>query len=117
MEKVKLSTLSKDETIYIEDTSVLLSVGEVLEHLDEFRDKELYTTVERYAGFNAKEILNNAIENECSDEMYEDWAENIKEDIEEKDIKEIQVILNRILARNPEQNMAYVTDKLIEIDV
>ncbi|ACL77462.1 hypothetical protein [Ruminiclostridium cellulolyticum] len=34
-----------------------------------------------------------------------------------EDIKELQVIFDRILARSPSCNIAYETDKLIEIDV
>ncbi|MCD3252351.1 hypothetical protein [Clostridium botulinum] len=117
MQKVKLSTLSKDAIIYVEDEERIRTVEEVLKDLEDYKSKELYTTKKHYASFNAKEIIEEAVEEVYCNGMYEDWNDNILGDVVKEDIKEIQIVLNRILARNPEQNIAYQTDKLIEIDV
>jgi hypothetical protein len=49
--------------------------------------------------------------------MYEEWDERIIQDVTKEDIAELQVIFDRILARNPGQNVSYESDELIEIDV
>lgn len=117
MGKVKLSTLSKDAIVLVEGYSTINTVLDILEDLGNYRDKRIYTTTEHPASFNAKDILNYAIDDEYESGMYEDWDDNIKADITKADIEELQEIFDRILARNPSQNIAYDADKLIEIDI
>ena len=117
MEKIKLSTLSQNTMIYVEDDIAVRTVKEILEDIENYRNKKLYTTKKYNASFNAEEVIEEAIENEYNNGMYEGWDDNILIDVSEKDIKDIQAVLDRILARSPEQNIAYLAHKLIEIDV
>lgn len=117
MEKVKISTLPKDTIVYVDGNSNIVTVAEILEDIKYYKEKELYTTTVRHASFDAEDIIENAIEIEYCDGMYEDWDDSIRADITKEDIEEMQAIFNRILARNPEQNIAYESDKPIEIDV
>lgn len=116
MDKVRISTLSKDTIVIVSGYSKIETVEDILEDIESYRNKEVYTTTPRNASFNAESIIDNAIENEYQD-MYEDWDESIKADVTKEDIEEVQAIFDRILARSPMQNIAYLEDKLIEIDV
>jgi len=116
MEKVKLSTLSKDEIVIVERYTLINTIEDILEDIPSYRNKNVYTTIPRNASFNARYIIDNAIEDEYQD-MYEEWYQSIKDDVTKEDIEEIQAIFDRILSRNPTQNIAYDTDKLIEFDI
>lgn len=116
-EKVKISTLSKDTVVIVEDYTTVNTVEEILEDLDFYRGKEIYTTVERKAYFNAEEILDSAIEDEQCNGMYEDWDDSVRGDITQEDIDELQAIFDRILARSPKQNTTWESVDLIEIDI
>lgn len=116
MKKVKLSTLSKDTIVLVDGNININTVEDILEDLEGFRGKKVYTTTEYHAGFDAESILNDAIEYEYQN-MYEDWDDSISNDITEEDKADFQKILDRILARNPSSNIAYNSDKLIEIDM
>jgi len=117
MKKVKISTLPKDEILYVEGDFDVITVSEVLEDIENYRNAELYTTIPHPAIFSAEEILNDAIDQEQENGMYEDWDDKIRVDITKQDIADLQAILDRILARNPSQNISYEQDKLIEIDI
>lgn len=117
MKKVKLSALSKDTIVLVDGYSTINTVSDVLEDLESYKSKTIYTTTEHPASFDAKGILDDAIDNEYENGMYEDWDESIKADITKDDIEELQKIFDRILARTPGQNIAYEADKLIEIDI
>jgi hypothetical protein len=117
MNKVKLSTLSLDAKILVDGSDRVINVEDVVNDLDFYKNKELYTTTEIKASFDAESILNDAIENEACNGMYEDWDESIKGDVKDEDIAEIQAVLDRILERSPEANIAYESDQLIEIDI
>lgn len=116
MDKVKVSTLSKNDVVLVEGSSTVISVKNILDDFNSYRGSEIYTTREINACFNAEEILDAAIEEQLCNGMYEDWDANIKADITKDDLDEIQAILDRILARNSSQNITYETDKLIELD-
>ena len=115
MEKVKLSTLSKDTIVIVDGYDSINTVSDILEDLEYYRTKEIYTTTEYHASFNAKNILDDAIDYECENNMYEDWDESIRSYIKKEDITDLQKVLDRILARG--SNIAYNSDKLIEIDI
>jgi sulfatase maturation enzyme AslB (radical SAM superfamily) len=117
MEKVKLSELLKDDIVLVEGNALINTVSDILEDLEFFKTKEIYTTKEYKASFNAEDIIDNAIENEYNNGMYEDWDDYIKADVTKEDIDDLQNILDRILSRNPSANIAYASDKLIEIDM
>lgn len=121
---MKLSELKDDDMILV---SYKGSYGEKVMTVGTFKDEyeqeykyesalEVYSTTVVNAHLDAKRMLENEIEEVYNDNMYEDWDNRILGDIEEKDIEEIQIILDRILARSPEQNKAYQSNKLIEID-
>ncbi|UZP01915.1 hypothetical protein JW813_09200 [Clostridium botulinum] len=117
MEKVKLSELGKDTIVLVDGNSQINTVFDILEDFEGFKNKKIYTTKEYKANFDAENIINNAIENEYNNGMYEDWDDSIKAYVTEEDIKDLQKIFDRILARNPSSNIAYESDKLIDIDL
>lgn len=117
MDKIKLSALSKDDVVLVEGRSQVNNVEDILSDLESYKDAEIYTTTVIHANFNAKEIMESVIEDQLNNGMYEDWDDSIWGDITDEDIKELQVIFDRILARSPSCNIAYESDKLIEIDM
>ncbi|MEG0133385.1 MAG: hypothetical protein RR891_07535 [Clostridium sp.] len=117
MEKVKLSTLSKDEILSVDGEIFAVEVEELMENIERYRDMEIYTTTPHHASFDVKDIIDDAIENVYCNGMYEDWDDRIHGDVTEEDIKDIQAIFDRILARSPSQNISYESDKLIEFDI
>jgi hypothetical protein len=116
MEKVKLSTLPKETIVLVNGNSSINTVEDILEDIEFYKAKEVYTTIPIHASFNAASIIDRAIENEYQN-MYEDWDESVAADVAKEDIEEMQAIFDRILARNPEQNIAYREDKLIKFDI
>jgi len=117
MEKVKLSALSKDKILSVDGEIFTVTVERLMENIERYRDMEIYTTIPNHASFNAEEIIDDAIEDVQCNGMYEDWDDRIRDDVTEEDIKDIQAIFDRILARSPGQNISYESDKLIEFDI
>ena len=79
--------------------------------------KTIYSAKETYrARLDAGDMLEQAIENEA-DNMYEDWEDYIWADIERGDIKDIQLILDDIMSRNAQCNIAYEADEELELDL
>ena len=79
--------------------------------------KTIYSAKETYrARLDARDMLEQAIENEA-DNMYEDWEDYIWADIELGDIKDIQLILDDIMSRNTQCNIAYEADEELELDL
>ena len=79
--------------------------------------KTIYSAKETYrARLDAGDMLKQAIENEA-DNMYEDWEDYIWADIERGDIKDIQLILDDIMSRDPQGNIAYEADEELELDL
>jgi hypothetical protein len=99
----------------------VITKADILEDLDFIKNHSknkdsLYTTTTYYAELDAKDVLDTALENEYQN-MYEDWYEAIWNDVTEEDIKDIQVILDRILARNKERNTCYLSEEKVEFDL
>ncbi len=115
MSKIKLSELQLDRKIMNEDTLEILTVEDVLNDLEYYKSKKLYTAEPYYASFDADSILDHIIENEA-DNMYEDWDNSIKVDITTEDVAELQAVLNKILARSPSSNISYSCSLEIEFD-
>lgn len=109
---IKLSGLENNTKIITENFSIY-TAGEVKNDLQYFKDERLYTAIEYQAGIDARDMLENAIENEC-DNMYEDWNESNFQDIAEKDIQKLQVVLDEILNRNKDGNIAYYLGEEID---
>lgn len=79
--------------------------------------KTIYSAKETYrARLDAGDMLEQAIENEA-DNMYEDWEDYIWADIERGDITDIQLILDDIMSRNTQCNIAYEADEELELDL
>lgn len=79
--------------------------------------KTIYSAKETYrARLDAGDMLEQAIENEA-DNMYEDWEDYIWADIERGDIKNIQLILDDIMSRDPQGNITYEADEELELDL
>lgn len=115
---IKLSELKDDENLLI-NNELVLTKKQFLEDFPTQEDREgceVYTTVKYNAYLNARNILNEAIEDEASDNMYNEWLDKIHNDITEDDVKAFQDILDRILLRNVKQNISYQADKEIKID-
>lgn len=117
MERLKLSTLSKETIVFIKGVVHVQTVEDILEDIDSYRNEEIYTTKEHHASFDAESIIETAIEDEYNNGMYEDWIDSIREDVTKEDIDDLQKIFDRILARSPSSNIAYEADELIEIDM
>lgn len=120
---IKLSEMNPSDNISVSHEEnydgTIMTVDDFILDYEYYKTKnklEVYTVKPYKAIFDADYIIENAIENESQD-MYEDWDGNIRRDITKEDIAEIQAIFNRILARHPEQNIAYFQDELIEIDI
>lgn len=124
---IKLSELKDEDMISVCSSNNyngdLISKADLLDDLEYYINKsneddkfEIYSTTKYYANINAKDMLESAIENEYQS-MYEDWDESISNDVEEQDIKDIQIVLDRILARNLSSNISYENDQLIEFDI
>ncbi len=90
----------------MEGKSNIVTVAEVLEDINYYKEKEIYTTTPHHACFDAESIIDIIIEDEYCNGIYDDWDNNIRTDITNVDIAELQVIIDRILARSPEQNIA-----------
>lgn len=117
MDTIKISTLSEDTIVLVDGYTSITTVEDILGDLEEYKVKEIYTTKPYHASFDATSIIDRAIEDESENEMYEDWDDAISLDVTKEDRVELQQIFDRILARNPSQNISYVSDKLIEIDI
>ena len=79
--------------------------------------KTIYSAKETYrARLDAGDMLEQAIENEA-DNMYEDGEDYIWADIERGDIKDIQLILDDIMSRDPQGNITYEADEELELDL
>jgi hypothetical protein len=114
---VKISTLSSNTIVLVDGNSIVSTVSEILEDPEHYKNKKVYTTVPHYATFDASNIFDMAVDYEYNNGMYDEWDERIQEDITKEDVEVLQVIFDRILARNPSQNVSYEADELIEIDV
>lgn len=115
---IKLSELKGDVKIMSNSSDAVYTVEDVKEDLQYYKDEgvKFYTTTEYQASINATDVLESAIESE-SDNMYENWYEQIVDDITDEDIQKMQTILNDILDRSKDQNIAYYKNKEIEIDI
>ncbi|MGL4452052.1 MAG: GTP-binding protein [Sarcina sp.] len=108
----KLSEIKEDAVLIVEET--VLTKEDILNDLNYYKNKDIYTTTEYKARIDAMDMLERAIESEYQD-MYDDWDEEVLKDVTSEDIKELQVILDRILNRS--KNIAYLEDEKIEVDI
>lgn len=112
---IKLSELKNNEILLIEDDyNSIMSKEDYLEDLENYKEYEVYTTTEYKANIDAKDMLDSALECEFQ-KMYEDWYQDIWDDVTEEDIKELQIILDKILSRS--KNIVYMAREKVEIDI
>jgi len=116
---MKLSELKYDEVLLVNEK--VMSKLDLLNELAEnkscgIKNPKVYTTRQYQANLDAKDIMESAIEHEYQN-MYEDWYDRILNDITEEDIKDMQIVLDRILERNKENNISYEGIELVEIDI
>lgn len=113
------------ELSQLKDEDMLIVDGTVMPKEDFIRDfkyyksiaDKVYTTTQYKANIDAKDMLDDALEREYENNMYEGWFDNIVSDITEEDIKDIQSILDRILSRSESTNICYTEDEKVEIDL
>ena len=108
---IKLSELKNNEMLLVGE-NLVIDKEDFVKEIENHRGKEVYTTTEYRPSINAKEMLEDAIECEA-DNMYEDWEEDIWNDIDEEDIKELQNVVDKIL----KGHISYIPDKRVEIDI
>ena len=108
---VKLSELKDDEMLLVGE-NLVIEKEDFVKEIENHRGKEVYATKEYRASINAKSMLEDAIEREA-DNMYEDWEEDIWNDIDEEDIEELQNVVDKIL----KGHISYIPDKRVEIDI
>lgn len=110
---VKLSDLANDEMLLVGE-NLVISKEDFLKEKNEYDGENVWTTKEHYARIDARHMLEDAIELE-GQEMYEDWDSDIWNDITKDDIRDLQLILNRIFNRS--SNVSYIADNKVEIDL
>lgn len=113
----KLSELDNKTLLLAGDN--VITKEDILSDLDYYREKykdDLYTTEEYHASIIAEDALDSLLENEYIN-MYEDWYEGIWDYVEDKDLKDLQTIFDRIFARNKEYNTSYSSDEKIKFDL
>ncbi|MDK0979371.1 GTP-binding protein [Clostridium perfringens] len=113
----KLSEL-KDEDMLIVDGTVMPKEDFIrdFKYYKSIADK-VYTTTQYKAHIDAKDMLDDALEREYENNMYEGWFDNIVSDVTEDDIKELQKIVDRILSRSEYTNICYIEDEKVEVDI
>ncbi|MDC4245662.1 GTP-binding protein [Clostridium perfringens] len=109
----------------LKDDDMLLVDGCVVPKEDLVRDfkyyksriDRVYTTTQYKAHIDARDMLEDALEKEYENNMYEDWFDNILSDVTEDDIRELQKIIDRILTRNKSTNICYIEDEKVIVDI
>lgn len=113
----KLSEL-KDEDMIIVNGYDVVSKEDFLNDFEFYKNKanRVYTTTQYKANVNAEYMLEDALEREYNN-MYEDWFDHILNDVTEEDVKDLQKVVDRILARSKPTNICYLEDEKVEIDL
>lgn len=113
----KLSELSNETLLLVGEE--LTTKENILNDLDYYRKNfsdDLYLAKVYHAHLEAQDALDTLLEYEYQD-MYEDWYEGIWDYVEDKDLKDLQTIFDRIFARNKEYNTSYSSDEKIKFDL
>lgn len=116
---IKLSELDKGTKVIDENYNVY-TVEDVLTDLKYFKDKEksIYTTTEYRLKIDAMAVLENTFTDEYEKgDMYEGWLDYICNDITGEDVQEVQSVIDSILSRSPDTNVAYYRGTRVRIDV
>ena len=95
MEKVKLSELDNNQEVSYEWGNAIFTVDEMKEELKKdsrLKDKQWYTVKHKKWEPNAKEMIEDYIENE-SQNMYEDWDEGASDCVTRELVQKIQSLL------------------------
>jgi hypothetical protein len=115
---MKLSEIKDDEMLLVGER--VMSKEDLLNELVDnkscgIKNPEVYITRQYQASLDAKDIMESAIENEYQN-MFEVWDQDIWNDVTEEDLKDIQIVLDRILERSKDHNVSYEGIELVEID-
>lgn len=114
----KLSELDNNDFVIEEDSGIVVTVEGLKDILNDNKValKKYYTTKTTRLEFDAREMIENFLNNfEESGEGYEDMADVCMKDIEEKDIKEIQNILDKI-STSSDNFLVYWKDEEINLN-
>lgn len=113
---IKLSELKDDEMLLVNKLgyTLVLPKEDYVREMKEHEGYKIYTANQYRASLNAKDMIEDAIDYEYQN-MYEDWDNEIIDDVTEKDIKDIQIILDRILSRS--NNITYTEKEEVENDM
>lgn len=113
---IKLSEL-KDNDILLAD-NLPMTKKFLMTELDDIKNEghEIFTATKYTANLNAKEMLEYAVERECSN-MYNDWDDEFWGDVTQNDIADIEAVLNRILSRRPSRHSIYLKKDKVKVDV
>lgn len=114
----RLSELDNNDFVIEEDSGIVVTVEGLKDILNDNKVafKKYYTTKTTRLEFDAKEMIQNFLDSyEDSGEGYEDMADVCMEDIEEKDIKEIQDILDKI-STSSDNFLVYWQDEEINLN-
>ena len=112
---IKLSELKDDEVLIVNNELMLTKAEFLNNNTKEDKDIKIYTTNKYVLRLDAKDVLYDVLDGE-SKNMYSKWRDNIQEDINEDDIRDLQDILDRILERNKDFNVSYSADREVQID-
>jgi len=110
---IKLSELKDDEVLIVNNELILTKAEFLNNHTKE--DIKIYTTNKYVLKLDARDVLYDVLDGE-SKNMYSKWRDNIQEDINEDDIRDLQDILDRILGRNKDFNVSYCASEEVQID-
>ena len=110
---IKLSELKNDDMLLVGE-NLIISKEDYMKEMREHEGESVYTTTKYKANIDAKCMLETAIDNEACN-MYEDWECDVWEDITEKDITELQNILDRILSES--RSTSYIKSKKVILDI
>ena len=112
---IKLSELKDDEVLIVNNELMLTKAEFLNNNIKEDKDIKIYTTNKYVLRLDAKDVLYDVLDGE-SKNMYDKWRDNIQEDINEDDIRDLQDLLDRILERNKDFNVSYCADREVQID-
>ena len=114
---IKLSEL-KDKDYVIVNGDNMITKEDILENVEYYKDKEMYTAKKEYIGVDVSNMLECEFEHiESSRESYEGWYDDICEEITDQDIEDIEKVIRRILNRDPKKSYCFKEDEKIEFDI
>ncbi|MDB8437733.1 hypothetical protein [Turicibacter sanguinis] len=113
---IKFSEISDCAYVFYGDR--LVCKEEILDEIEEYRDGEFFTAIEKEVGFDvedAKDMLRElAADLYCNRELYEDWDDEFMRQVDKEDLEQITEVIKRIIKRVP---TCYEAGEEIEFDI